>query len=102
MRGVWLVAGVLAARCLVQSDPGSDLLEELPIALQLIRCALRTLRLSMLRVSPPEQRPQGLQRHGDHAGTAAKCSCTKRTTMAPSPTAVAQRLTEPERTSPAA
>ncbi len=30
------------------------------------------------------------------------CSWTKRTTVAPSPTAVAQRLIEPERTSPAA
>ena len=29
-------------------------------------------------------------------------SWTNRTTIAPSPTAVAQRLTEPERTSPAA
>ena len=33
---------------------------------------------------------------------AAIRSCTKRTTAAPSPTAVAQRLIEPERTSPAA
>ena len=36
------------------------------------------------------------------AGTLVRRSCTKRTTIAPSPTAVAQRFTEPERTSPAA
>ena len=36
------------------------------------------------------------------AAAAARCSWTKRTTVAPSPTAVAQRLIEPERTSPAA
>jgi hypothetical protein len=36
------------------------------------------------------------------AGTPDRRSCTKRTTIAPSPTAVAHRLIEPERTSPAA
>src|SRR3954449_9903435 len=36
------------------------------------------------------------------AGTLLSRSCTRRTTAAPSPTAVAQRLSEPDRTSPAA
>ncbi len=35
-------------------------------------------------------------------GLGSSCSCTKRTTAAPSPTAIAQRLIEPARTSPAA
>ena len=38
----------------------------------------------------------------DQDGHAASRPWTNRTTMAPSPTAVAQRLTDPERTSPAA
>lgn len=42
-------------------------------------------------------RPAGAQ-----AGTLDSRSWTRRTTAAPSPTAVAQRLSEPERTSPAA
>ena len=37
-----------------------------------------------------------------YADSAERCSWTKRTTVAPSPTAVAQRLIEPARTSPAA
>ena len=40
--------------------------------------------------------------HRRYAGTPDRRSWTKRTTIAPSPTAVAQRLIEPERTSPAA
>jgi hypothetical protein len=39
---------------------------------------------------------------GGYAGTLERCSWTRRTTIAPSPTAVAQRLVEPDRTSPAA
>src|SRR5262249_32661294 len=35
------------------------------------------------------------------AGTRARCACTSCTAIEPSPTAVAQRLAEPERTSPA-
>jgi hypothetical protein len=38
----------------------------------------------------------------DQLASAERCSWTKRTTVAPSPTAVAQRLIEPARTSPAA
>ena len=45
----------------------------------------------------PDQKPLSAR-----DAAAASRSWTKRTTIAPSPTAVAQRLTEPERTSPAA
>ena len=57
------------------------------------RAARATSRASKAR----RTRPEPVQ-----AGTRDRCSCTNRTTIAPSPTAVAHRLTEPERTSPAA
>jgi len=54
MLGVWRV---LAAGCLVQGDAGSDLLEKFLVALQLVRCALRALRISVRRISSAEQFP---------------------------------------------
>ena len=59
----------------------------------------------LVRAGDPDLAPGQLEHLGvvgAHAGTPLRRSCTKRTTIAPSPTAVAQRLTEPERTSPAA
>jgi hypothetical protein len=55
----------------------------------------KALEKGLARRHRPKSRP-------GYAGTPEKRSCTKRTTIAPSPTAVAQRLMEPDRTSPAA
>src|SRR5207248_5476990 len=44
----------------------------------------------------------GARAHRTAAGVAARCECTSCTAIEPSPTAVAQRFVEPDRTSPAA
>jgi hypothetical protein len=54
----------LSAGCLVQRSPSGNSLEKIPVALQLLRCALQTPRLSLPRGTPAmEQLHERQRRH---------------------------------------
>jgi hypothetical protein len=68
----------------------------------LLRGMGREMTASLNRIQARRQWCRGHTDAGRRNSTRPRCACTNCTAIAPSPTAVAQRLVEPERTSPAA